>query len=125
MKVAVIGCGSMGTKHINHLLELGHDVSICDINANRLNEVAKKFKIEKKCGNFKELLDLDSLDAVVVATDTAFHTKISCYFAQKGIAYYSEIPISDSLADLRFLTTATIENNVISMVGMVDRKSVV
>lgn len=121
MKVAVIGCGSMGTKHINHLLELGHDVSICDINTNRLNEVAKKFKIEKKCENFKELLDLDNLDAVVVATDTAFHAKISCYFAQNGISYYSEIPISDSLADLRSLTTATIENNVISMVGMVWR----
>jgi len=121
MKVAVIGCGSMGTKHIKHLLELGHDVSICDINIHRLNEVAKKFKIDKKCQNFRDLLDLGSLDAVVVATDTALHAKISCYFAQKSISYYSEIPISDSLADLKSLTTTTIENNVVSMVGMVWR----
>src|SRR3989338_7956214 len=106
MKVEVIGCGSMGAKHINHLLELGHDVSICDINAHRLNEAAKKFKIEKKCEHFQSLLGLDNLDAVVVATDTAFHEKISRFFAQKGISYFSEIPISDSLTDLRSLATA-------------------
>ena len=121
MKVAVIGCGSMGTKHINNLLELGHEVAICDSNIFRLKESAQKFQIQKTCENFRDLPDLFNPDAAIIATDTSFHAKIACFFAQKGIAYFSEIPISDALGDLRALTTATIENNVVSMVGMVWR----
>ena len=121
MKIAVIGCGSMGTKHITNLLDLGHDIIICDINPHRLREVSQKFGIQKVSEDFKTLPDLNNLDAVIVSTDTSLHAKISYFFAQKGIAYFSEIPISDSLADLQLLTRATIENNVISMVGMIWR----
>src|SRR3990167_3926426 len=76
MKVAVIGCGSMGTKHINNLLELGHEVAICDSNIFRLKESAQKFQIQKTCENFRDLPDLFNPDAAIIATDTSFHAKI-------------------------------------------------
>jgi predicted dehydrogenase len=121
MNVAVVGCGSMGSKHIKHLLELGHRVFPCEVKEDRLRQVTKRFGLANGYSSHLAILEAERLDAAVIATDTAMHLPIACDFARRRIPYYSEIPISDTLSGLQSLVTATVESNVVSMVGMVWR----
>ena len=120
MKIGIIGCGSMGLKHIRNLLELGHSVVICDIKQERLNEVACEFNIEENYEDYRKI-PLTKLDAVVISSDTSTHLNIARYFAKNNIPYFSEIPISDKIGGLQELCDITLSKGVISMVGMIWR----
>ena len=43
MKVAVIGVGYWGKKHVDEYIQLGHDVTICDNNGKNILECKEKF----------------------------------------------------------------------------------
>ena len=48
LNVLVIGCGSIGTRHIHNLAKLGiKKINICDVNKNNVKKVSKKFKVKE------------------------------------------------------------------------------
>jgi len=121
MRVAVIGCGSMGLKHINNISEMGHEIIACDNNPGKLESIKAAHDNLKCYQDYKELAANEELDAVVIATDTAYHQQIASFFASRKVSYFSEIPISDSMRGLQALVETTIKNDVVSMVGMIWR----
>ena len=88
LKIGLIGLGLRGTNHLNNLL-LREDViinAICDIDSNR-NEIAlniikeaKKTKpqvFDKNEYAYRNLLDLENVDAVIISTPWLWHARMS------------------------------------------------
>lgn len=85
LKIGMIGVGLRGTNHLNNLL-LRDDVlitAICDIDPNRINIAVdmitksgqkKPLVFGKNNYDYRNLLDLDSVDAVVISTPWLWHT---------------------------------------------------
>ena len=49
MKIVVVGGGSIGTRHLKSLVELGHDVYATDINKERLRVISTFMKGTPLC----------------------------------------------------------------------------
>lgn len=88
LKLAFIGVGLRGSNHLNNAL-LRKDVevtAICDVDPNRIKIALKMiedsgYKKPKVFGNsdydYKNLLDLKEVDAVVIATPWLWHTRMA------------------------------------------------
>ncbi|MFT4534623.1 MAG: hypothetical protein ACI9P5_001984 [Saprospiraceae bacterium] len=88
IKLAFIGVGLRGTNHINNAL-LRNDVeitAICDIDPNRIN-IALKVIVDSGSAkpkvfgssdyDYRNLLDLKDIDAVIISTPWLWHTKMA------------------------------------------------
>lgn len=85
LKIGMIGVGLRGTNHLNNLL-LRDDVlitAICDIDPNRINIAVdmitksgqkKPLVFGKNNYDYRNLLDLENVDAVVISTPWLWHT---------------------------------------------------
>ena len=88
IKVGFIGVGLRGTKHLDNIL-LRDDVlvtAICDIDSARINIALKKIKdseqekpqvFGKNDYDYKNLLALNQVDAVIIATPWLWHTRMA------------------------------------------------
>ena len=88
LKVGMIGVGLRGTNHLNNVLQR-KDVlvtAICDIDSNRISialdyiEKAGQPKpaiFGKNNFDYKNLLELDNVDAVIIATPWLWHTRMT------------------------------------------------
>lgn len=88
INIGIIGVGLRGTNHLSNLLsrEDVHVMAICDIDQNRIDlnldliEKAGKKKPEvfgKNEHDYKNLLELKDLDAVIIATPWLWHTRMA------------------------------------------------
>ena len=76
LNIGVIGLGAIGQTHVQALTEVerANLLAVSDINQGVLDKTAAKYKV-KPFANYKEMLALPELDAVVVATPDELHTQ--------------------------------------------------
>lgn len=88
LKVGLIGVGLRGTNHLENLLHRDDVMisAICDIDSNRisiaLEKIAKLGKekpkvFDKNEYDYKNLLELDSVEAVIISTPWLWHTRMA------------------------------------------------
>lgn len=106
VKIGVIGTGSRGTGHINSLLKIDGTeiVAVCDINKsnaeNAANLCQKAGKIQPKIyHSYKEMLDNEKMDAVIIATSWDSHAEISLYAMKNGVYPGCEVPLALTIND--------------------------
>lgn len=96
VKIAVIGVGRMGSRHAKNLkrhVKNAELVCICD----RDNQKTDKYKKALSCKGYydvDEMLDNETLDAVVIATPHYSHVDIAKKCIEKNIHVLCEKPIS-------------------------------
>lgn len=99
IKLAVIGVGEFGTEHLKALQSIrGVEVcGVCDRNEDRLNNISKKFQIKNVYTDARELLQVEMLDGVIIATDEKNHEPL----AHMAVSYKKHIllekPITTSI----------------------------
>ncbi len=122
LKAAVVGVGNMGRHHARIYSELPDVelVAICDLNKERGNEYSKKFNCNYY-EDYHDLLNNKQIDLVSIAVPTVHHKKIALDFLNKGIHVLVEKPICNTIADARELIAAAKKNNVLLLVGHVER----
>jgi predicted dehydrogenase len=112
----VIGCGSIGKRHLANLLKLGiHKLKAFDINIARCEEIKEQFKIEV-------FHDLDSalsedVDVAIICSPTSLHFEHSMLAARAGCHLFIEKPVSDSLEGLSQLSEIVTEKNLLTLIG--------
>lgn len=114
MRILVVGVGSIGTRHMNNLVEQGHEVHVVDVNKEKLKMAASIAK-----GTF------DSLDeALKIKPGVAFictysndHITPALKCANAGCHLFIEKPLSLSLDGADELIKILDKKNLISMVG--------
>ncbi len=116
MKFLVIGCGSIGQRHIKNLLSLGEkNIQVYDTNFDLSKKISKKF-------NLKILESLNiPVDCTLVCTPPSSHIDI----AKKAIANKSHVfiekPLSNSIKGINTLSKMAQKNSLHIFVGYVFR----
>lgn len=106
----IIGCGSIGTRHLHNLKSLGiENIILYDENKKKLNEISKKYNVQK-ADNLNSAFDFKP-DFSIICTYPGSHLKI----AEKCLSYNShmliEKPLSIDLFGLeKFLKKAKSKN---------------
>lgn len=109
MKVGVVGCGMVsGYGHLPTIQSSPEWklAGIADTDPVRLEEVRKQYNVEIAAGDYRELLDIPGLDALVVATHLNTHSEIAISALEKGIHVLCEKPMAASVAECKAMADA-------------------
>ena len=122
MNLLVVGCGSIGERHIRNLIDnSSHNIIAFDTSTERLDVIKERFNVET-CNNIERCFDCD-IDAVIVCTPPNTHIQV----AEQAIAHdahvFIEKPISNRLDDLDELIKKATNNKKIISVGYCFRFS--
>jgi hypothetical protein len=123
VKVGVIGVGKRGSRHLNTLLSVdGVEITaVCDIldgntaKAARMCEDAGRKNPAVYNGNenvYREMLDREKLDAVIIATYWDSHCAIALHAIQNGIYVGTEAPAALTLEELWRIVESAEKNRV-------------
>ena len=120
MKVAVIGVGYWGIKHVDEYIQLGHNVIICDKSKENIDNCKDKFDtIEAK--NLETILNDKEITCVSICTPNETHFEIAskCLKSKKHV--FLEKPIATNLKDAEKLIEISENNNLILQLGHLYR----
>ncbi len=99
LNFAVIGCGRIGTRHAEHIKNIGNLVAVCDIVENKANVLSEKYGA-KAYSTLSELLDNEtSVDLVAICTPNGLHAEHSIEALSKGFHVLCEKPMAISVHD--------------------------
>lgn len=117
VRVLVVGCGSIGKRHIGNLIELGvQEVIAVDVRGDRLEEVAKRHPDAKL---FRDIDDAVATgpDAAVVAVPTAAHIPVALPLAEAGLPLMIEKPLAHNLDGVEKLEETLLRTGQWAMVA--------
>ena len=118
VKVGMIGAGSMATAvHYPSLAEF-EDVDIvaaCYLDRGRLDETARKYGIEKRYADYREMVEQNHLDAafIIMPPHQLFDVVIHCL--KRGLNVFIEKPPGASLEQTRNMTLVAGGNGCVTM----------
>jgi predicted dehydrogenase len=109
IKVGFIGAGRITTAHLNALKELKDTylpVAVADPMEDNARNIAKNFGIPNTYIDYREMLDRERLDIVVVAAPNGLHYKISRDVLERGVNVLVEKPLALSYKESKSLVDA-------------------
>ena len=124
IRVALIGCGGMGRADLRDFLKIKNIecVALCDVDDSQVNKTVKEIlePASQKPGltarDFRKVLELKELDAVIVATPDHWHALPTVMACQAGKDVYVEKPLSVAIAEGRVMVeTARKHDRVVQM----------
>ena len=136
LTLGFIGVGTMGRGHLGDFLgrKEVEVVAVCDVVKERTDSaqqmVEKRYadrtksgtyKGVKTYGDFRDLLALKDLDAVLIATPDHWHAIPSVLAARAGKHIYCEKPLTQNLADGRWLADEVKKAKVVFQTGSQQR----
>jgi predicted dehydrogenase len=100
-KVAVVGCGYWGMNHIRVFSELpdAELIVACDPRTNRLAEVSYRYPQVVVTQELDDVLAMDDVEAVVVATEAQTHHELASRALSAGKHVLVEKPLATTSAD--------------------------
>ncbi|WP_411108963.1 Gfo/Idh/MocA family oxidoreductase [Streptomyces sp. c-19] len=123
LRIALAGGGAFGAKHAAALRRI-EGVEVAAVVSSSL-ESARKFAADQGVGravaSLDEVLAMDDVDAVVLATPTPMHAEqtLACLDAGKHVQV--EIPLAASLGDAEACLAAQERTGLVAMVGHTRR----
>lgn len=124
IRIALVGCGGMGTRHLYGLNELVKSpfcrvelAALCDINRENGERAAGEVEglLGKRPPVYTDLAemvsDLGDLDAVDVVTDPSFHHEVVCQALDLGLHVMVEKPFGVSVGACRMMMDAAQRND--------------
>lgn len=101
LNIGVIGCGGMGTHHMNALVKMKKQdnveiVAVSDVYTNRL-EKAQTLTGGKGIKDYRQLLDNKDIDYVLIATPEHWHYQMTLDALDAGKNVYVEKPMTHTI----------------------------
>jgi predicted dehydrogenase len=120
--IAIIGAGGISRAHAEGYRALGPEririVGVADVVEERAREAARTWGAQHAVGDYRELLRLDSVDAVSVCTFTAAHCQPTLDALAAGKHVLVEKPLAGNADEGRSMAQAARESGKILMVEM-------
>jgi predicted dehydrogenase len=120
-RIAVIGLGSVAQLvHLPNLLKIKNSeiTAVVEVNKNRLHSVADKYDVKKRFTDYKELLNNNDVDAVIIATPTHLHKQMAIDCLNAGKDVLVEKPLTRNSKEGIEVIECAKKNNRKLMVGM-------
>lgn len=116
-KFAIIGCGRIAKKHAENIATIGKLIAVCDIIAERANDLAQQYNA-KPYTNIDDLLsNEDEIDIVCICSPNGLHAEHSIKSLQSGRHVLCEKPLSlTSQTACKIIDTAFLNNKKIFVV---------
>src|SRR5690606_19702772 len=126
VRLAAIGTGIRGQAIGSTLPNYGQLMAVCDIdNAHRAAYLSmlirSGFNLAPGYKDYREVLDRDDIDAVVIATPDHWHVKIAVEAIQAGKDVYCEKPLSLTIDEGRQMIRALDKSDRVMQVGTQQR----
>ncbi len=119
--VGFIACGGRAQGLLGGFAEDATVAWACDPDANRAKLFAEKSGAAHATSDLREVLDDESVDAVVIATPDHWHAPAAIMACNAGKHVYVEKPCSHNLKEGRLLVEAAKRNNVVVQHGTQSR----
>ena len=121
MKILILGCGSIGSRHALNLKKWGvKEIILCDLDEKRVNQLGKKLGIKNFFTNYKiAVKEVPDISAALICIPTKFHIEPSIFLARKKIHLFIEKPLSHNLKNTKILKNIVKENKIKIMMGNV------
>jgi predicted dehydrogenase len=116
MKIAVIGCGSIGRRHITNLIKLGHEVIAWNRSIERRKIVERDLNISVY-DDLNELLQQNELNVVFICSPNSLHAEHLSKVLNSGLHVFVEKPVSDTLDGFDKLVKLAESKKLITHVG--------
>lgn len=116
LRVGVIGVANRGRANLDGVA--GEEVvALCDVDAGYLKGAAERFPAAKTFADFRELIAMDGLDAVVVSTPDHTHAAAAIPALERGLPVYCEKPLAHTVAEARRMAELATEKGVATQMG--------
>lgn len=102
LNVGVAGLGRLGSLYAEYLayqIPRAKVIAVTDAEEEKATEIAANLRIEKSFTDYRDMLEIPELDAVVITTPTSTHREIVVDAAEKGKMIFCEKPLSISLEE--------------------------
>lgn len=115
-RFAIIGCGSIGKRHIGNLLALqAGEVIGCDPQAERRRELEARFGLA--CADSLEAVWEHRPSVAFVTVPTSLHLEVALQAAEHGCHLFIEKPLADRLEGTDRLLATIRDRGLVSLVG--------
>ena len=123
VKVAVIGCGSIGPFHAASYsaLENAELIAACDINEAAMKSLGDQYGLDKLYANYEDLLADEDIDAVSVCVPNRLHSIMTIAALQAGKHVLCEKPTATSTLEVEEMFEAQAKASKKLMVGLTRR----
>ena len=123
IKVALIGAGAFGIKHLDGIRNIDgvEVVSVIGRELDKTKEVAKQYGIAHAGTELADSLAQKELDAVILCTPTQMHAEQSIACLKAGKHVQVEIPLADTLAGAEAVAALQRSTGLVAMVGHTRR----
>ncbi|MBV8569452.1 MAG: Gfo/Idh/MocA family oxidoreductase [Acidobacteriaceae bacterium] len=123
INIALVGCGGRGRSDARSFAKYGQDnnnacqiVAVCDVYERRKRETAERHNA-KAFSDYREMLEMPGIDAVIVATPDHWHARIALDSMDKGKDVYLEKPMCHTIKEAKQLVDTTRETQRVVQVG--------
>jgi predicted dehydrogenase len=116
LRFLVIGCGSIGKRHIRNLISLGEgSILAVDVRDDRRAEVESEFGVEV-LDSLQEAWKRDPT-VVLITAPTSMHVPLSLEAAERGCHLFIEKPLSHTLTGVDELLGTVTRQGLVTLVG--------
>ncbi|MCD4730067.1 MAG: Gfo/Idh/MocA family oxidoreductase [Bacteroidales bacterium] len=116
IKILVVGCGSIGERHIRNLIKISnHTIFAFDTSRERLDYIKTKYDVIT--GNNLEQCYENEIDAVIVCTPPSTHVQIADQALDNGAHVFVEKPLSHEINGIQELMERSNRENKIISIG--------
>lgn len=120
-RIALIGCGGMGTGDAKNARRFGDIVAVCDVDARHVERAKGEFSGAKGYRDYREVCDRSDIDVVINGTPDHWHTLINLRAVRSGKDVYSEKPLTLTIDEGKRLVAAVKETGRILQTGSQQR----
>lgn len=125
IKIGSVGLGRLGLRHAENiaLKVMGAELTaLCDKDTVKLNSTADRLGVKHRFESFEEMAAMEDLDAVLIASPSAFHPEQIIKALNEGKHVFSEKPLGVTMDECRKAEKA-VENNPdkVFMLGFMRR----
>jgi len=124
VRFCLVGTGRAGMVHginITSRIKNAELVALADINKVSLKESGDILGVIDRYTDYKEALNRNDIDAVIIVTPTFTHAEIACYAAQLGKHIVLEKPMAISVDECAAINAAVKKNDVKLQLGFMRR----
>lgn len=122
--VGVLGVGEMGKRHAENLRRMVPEarlLAVADASIVRARQVAEELEIAHAFASLEEMLELEGMDCVVIATPDKFHAEGIQQAAKAGKDILCEKPVALNLADAQAALQEVSRSHVRLQIGFMRR----
>ena len=116
LNIGVVGVAGRGAGNLNGV-KGENIVALCDVDAGKLAGAAKHFPRAKRYIDFRKMLGLKEIDAVVCSTPDFTHAVIGVAALKSGRHLYCEKPMAHKVSEVRVMTVAAAKNKRATQLG--------